>query len=267
MTFSCQYASHSSSGTSSKRACRASPTLLTRTSRPPSAATASPTARSGAPAGARSSDRCADSPTPGAALRPQVTTRAPSATSRRPSPGRCRRSSRSRDSACRRVRGPRARLAYPRDDDDRPGQARRDRLEPGAPLSRVTRTRRSTRQGVGSHASSQSCARRAGSAIYTSPLRRASETARIVAGRLGLPAQELEALREIDVGEWQGLTVAEVRKRFPERRTSPGTPAGRRGRHTTSSQPAWSRRCSSSADATPGSACSGSRTQARSALP
>jgi broad specificity phosphatase PhoE len=55
------------------------------------------------------------------------------------------------------------------------------------------------------------------SAVYTSPLRRASETARIVAGRLGLEARELEPLREIDVGDWQGLTVDEVRTRFPER--------------------------------------------------
>ena len=55
------------------------------------------------------------------------------------------------------------------------------------------------------------------SAVYTSPLRRASETARIVAERIGLDAQALEALREIDVGDWQGLTVDEVRTRFPER--------------------------------------------------
>ena len=54
-------------------------------------------------------------------------------------------------------------------------------------------------------------------AVYTSPLRRASETAGIVADRLGLEAEELEALREIDVGDWQGLTVDEVKTRFPER--------------------------------------------------
>lgn len=54
-------------------------------------------------------------------------------------------------------------------------------------------------------------------AVYTSPLRRASETAHIVAGRLGLPATELEALREIDVGDWQGMTIDEVRTQFPER--------------------------------------------------
>jgi len=54
------------------------------------------------------------------------------------------------------------------------------------------------------------------SAVYTSPLRRASETAEIVAARLGLRASELDPLREIDVGDWQGLTVDEVRTRFPE---------------------------------------------------
>ena len=54
-------------------------------------------------------------------------------------------------------------------------------------------------------------------AVYTSPLRRAAETAAIVADRLGLEAHELGALREIDVGDWQGLTVDEVRMRYPER--------------------------------------------------
>lgn len=52
--------------------------------------------------------------------------------------------------------------------------------------------------------------------VYTSPLQRASETARIVAATLGLEARELEALREIDVGDWQGMTVDEVKARFPE---------------------------------------------------
>jgi broad specificity phosphatase PhoE len=53
--------------------------------------------------------------------------------------------------------------------------------------------------------------------LYTSPLRRASETARVIGDRLGLVPHELEALREIDVGDWQGLTIDEVRARFPER--------------------------------------------------
>jgi broad specificity phosphatase PhoE len=54
------------------------------------------------------------------------------------------------------------------------------------------------------------------STVYTSPLRRASETAQIVADELGLEAHALEALREIDVGDWQGLTVDEVQVRYPE---------------------------------------------------
>jgi broad specificity phosphatase PhoE len=53
-------------------------------------------------------------------------------------------------------------------------------------------------------------------AVYSSDLRRASETARIVAGRLGLDVAEERALREIDVGSWSGLTRSEVQERYPE---------------------------------------------------
>jgi broad specificity phosphatase PhoE len=53
-------------------------------------------------------------------------------------------------------------------------------------------------------------------AIYSSDLRRASETARIVADRLGLEVTEERELREIDVGSWSGLTRDEVRERYPE---------------------------------------------------
>ena len=52
--------------------------------------------------------------------------------------------------------------------------------------------------------------------VYTSPLRRARETAEIVSARLGLELENLEALREIDVGEWSGLTRDEVAARFPD---------------------------------------------------
>jgi broad specificity phosphatase PhoE len=52
--------------------------------------------------------------------------------------------------------------------------------------------------------------------VYTSPLRRASETAGIVADRLGLEVELVAALREIDVGSWSGLTRDEVAARFPE---------------------------------------------------
>ncbi|HEY1316529.1 MAG TPA: histidine phosphatase family protein [Gaiella sp.] len=53
-------------------------------------------------------------------------------------------------------------------------------------------------------------------AVYSSDLRRASETARIVAERLGLDVTEERALREIDVGSWSGLTRDEVRERYPD---------------------------------------------------
>jgi 2,3-bisphosphoglycerate-dependent phosphoglycerate mutase len=52
-------------------------------------------------------------------------------------------------------------------------------------------------------------------AVYTSPLQRARETAKIVAGRLGLEAEPLDGLLEVDVGSWSGLTRTEVEQRFP----------------------------------------------------
>jgi 2,3-bisphosphoglycerate-dependent phosphoglycerate mutase len=52
--------------------------------------------------------------------------------------------------------------------------------------------------------------------VYSSPLRRAHETAAIVAARLGLEVETVEALREIDVGSWSGLTRDELAERFPE---------------------------------------------------
>ena len=53
-------------------------------------------------------------------------------------------------------------------------------------------------------------------AVYSSPLRRALETAELVAATHGLDPVAIEALREVDVGSWQGLTRAEVGVRFPE---------------------------------------------------
>ncbi len=52
--------------------------------------------------------------------------------------------------------------------------------------------------------------------VYASPLRRAYETAEIVAGRLGLEIQAVDALREVFLGAWEGLTLSEVEARFPE---------------------------------------------------
>ena len=53
-------------------------------------------------------------------------------------------------------------------------------------------------------------------AAYTSPLRRAEETARIVATELGLEPVSDPALMEVDVGSWSGLTRDEVESRFPD---------------------------------------------------
>jgi probable phosphoglycerate mutase len=53
-------------------------------------------------------------------------------------------------------------------------------------------------------------------AVYSSDLRRASETAEIVAASHGLPVRLDSRLREIDVGSWEGFTLAELEARFPE---------------------------------------------------
>jgi broad specificity phosphatase PhoE len=53
-------------------------------------------------------------------------------------------------------------------------------------------------------------------AVYTSPLKRAQETAEIVAATAGLEPVELPELREVDTGSWSGLSRADVEARFPE---------------------------------------------------
>ncbi len=54
-------------------------------------------------------------------------------------------------------------------------------------------------------------------ALYTSPLRRARETADLIAQPHGLPVRLDDRLRERNVGEWAGLTLDEARARAPER--------------------------------------------------
>lgn len=52
-------------------------------------------------------------------------------------------------------------------------------------------------------------------AIYSSPLRRAVETAEPLALACSLPIQRASAFSDIDYGNWQGLTPDEVRARWP----------------------------------------------------
>ena len=54
------------------------------------------------------------------------------------------------------------------------------------------------------------------SAIVSSDLMRARETAQALAELTGLAVQTDKRLREIDLGAWQGLTVDEVAVRFPD---------------------------------------------------
>jgi phosphoserine phosphatase len=53
-------------------------------------------------------------------------------------------------------------------------------------------------------------------AVYSSDLARARETAAIVATAMGLAVVVDPALREIDVGEWRGLTTPEIETRFAD---------------------------------------------------
>jgi alpha-ribazole phosphatase len=52
-------------------------------------------------------------------------------------------------------------------------------------------------------------------AIYTSPLRRAAETAERIAGAFELPIVPEPDFREMCLGRWEGMTVAEIRAAFP----------------------------------------------------
>ena len=53
-------------------------------------------------------------------------------------------------------------------------------------------------------------------ALYTSDLRRAFETAQIIGQALGLEPRPDRRLRELNVGVWAGLTAEEIAARYPE---------------------------------------------------
>lgn len=54
-------------------------------------------------------------------------------------------------------------------------------------------------------------------ALFTSPLRRATQTAQIIAGHLNCPVNFEADLREYNMGPIAGLTLPEIRERFPAR--------------------------------------------------
>lgn len=69
-------------------------------------------------------------------------------------------------------------------------------------------------------AQAEACARHvaarwAPTALYSSPLTRAVETAAAIGRAAGLEVRRLEALTDLDHGEWHGLTLAEARERSP----------------------------------------------------
>jgi broad specificity phosphatase PhoE len=50
--------------------------------------------------------------------------------------------------------------------------------------------------------------------IYTSPLKRALDTAKAIAGRHTLEVQISDGLNDLDFGEWEGLTVPQVKNKY-----------------------------------------------------
>jgi alpha-ribazole phosphatase len=57
-------------------------------------------------------------------------------------------------------------------------------------------------------------------AIVASPLQRTVQTAEAVAAATGVPVTTDEGFRETDFGDWDGLTFAEVRERWPSEMTA-----------------------------------------------
>lgn len=53
-------------------------------------------------------------------------------------------------------------------------------------------------------------------AVYSSGSRRAISSASLIAAPLGLTVRRLPGLEEMDLGEWQGLSFADVAERWPE---------------------------------------------------
>ena len=66
-----------------------------------------------------------------------------------------------------------------------------------------------------SHALAQALSEAELAAVYSSDLRRARMTAEIIGKRINLKVQENSAWREIDMGEWEGRTIAALHNESP----------------------------------------------------
>jgi broad specificity phosphatase PhoE len=53
-------------------------------------------------------------------------------------------------------------------------------------------------------------------ALYASDLKRAFETAQVIGAALGLSPQPETSLREIFLGDWEGLRTEEIAERYPD---------------------------------------------------
>jgi alpha-ribazole phosphatase len=53
-------------------------------------------------------------------------------------------------------------------------------------------------------------------AVYSSDLQRARMMAEIIAGRINLKVQENRGWREVDMGDWEGCTIAQLHQNNPE---------------------------------------------------
>ncbi len=53
-------------------------------------------------------------------------------------------------------------------------------------------------------------------AVYSSDLRRAVETARIIASRLHVESRVDRRLREIGLGEWEGMLIGDIMEKYPQ---------------------------------------------------
>ena len=53
-------------------------------------------------------------------------------------------------------------------------------------------------------------------ALYSSPLRRAVQTAQAIAERAGLEVRTVPGFNDMNFGQWQGLSYSEARQKWPE---------------------------------------------------